>query len=414
MNILWITNILFPDAANHLGMKQSVFGGWMLASANAILKSGGVNLAVASTYNGNNLIKITKTSITYYLIPSSKKNSFYNKTLEKYWEKINYDFNPDIVHIHGTEYAHGLSFMKSCGNDNVVISIQGLVSVCARYYYAGIPMKDIIRYYTLKDILKGGIIFGKNDFERRGKLEHEYLKLGKHVIGRTSWDKSHVLSVNPNLNYYVCNETLRDIFYNNQWNYDKCEKYSIFISQASYPIKGLHMVLKAMPLILKKYPNTKLYIAGEDISSSKSFSQKLKVTGYSKYIKSIIKKNKLESKVIFTGILNEDQMCKYYLKANVFVCPSSIENSPNSLGEAQILGVPYLASFVGGVPDLIPIDCYHRLYRFEEVEMLAHKVCNIFSQSFFDNSLIIKEAKKRHSKENNCAELLSIYRNISQ
>ena len=56
-------------------------------------------------------------------------------------------------------------------------------------------------------------------------------------------------------------------------------------------------------------------------------------------------------------------MCDRYLKSNLFVCCSAIENSPNSLGEAQLLGMPYVASFVGGVPEIAGMNA-DVLYRF--------------------------------------------------
>lgn len=65
-------------------------------------------------------------------------------------------------------------------------------------------------------------------------------------------------------------------------------------------------------------------------------------------------------------------MKQEYLNANVFICPSSLENSPNSLGEAQILGTPCLASYVGGIPDMM-FGNEGYLYRFEEIEMLAER-----------------------------------------
>jgi glycosyltransferase involved in cell wall biosynthesis len=37
-----------------------------------------------------------------------------------------------------------------------------------------------------------------------------------------------------------------------------------------------------------------------------------------------------------------------YLNCKVFVSPSPIENSPNSVWDAEILGVPTVASYVGG------------------------------------------------------------------
>ena len=108
-------------------------------------------------------------------------------------------------------------------------------------------------------------------------------------------------------------------------------------------------------------------------------------------------------------------MLNAYLKAHVFVCPSSIENSPNSLGEAQILGVPSIGSYVGGSPDMIAHNESGLLYRFEEYEMLAYHIMDIFNNDekakhLSKNSSI--EASKRHDKKVNSERLIAIYKTI--
>jgi glycosyltransferase involved in cell wall biosynthesis len=102
------------------------------------------------------------------------------------------------------------------------------------------------------------------------------------------------------------------------------------------------------------------------------------------------------------------------LLSNVFVSPSSIENSPNSICEAQMLGVPIVASFVGGVPDFIPTKNFGLTYRFEDVEMLAQKICECFETSkIFDSTLMVETARKRHNKAENLRVLIDIYKTIA-
>ena len=237
------------------------------------------------------------------------------------------------------------------------------------------------------------------------------LKMTKHIIGRTSWDRARTWAINPYAKYHFCNETLREEFYDGSlWKYDQCTKYTIFLSQAGNPLKGLHQLLKAMPLILRHYPNTKIRIAGRDITNCSTFLAFTHFTGYGLYIKRLIMKLGLCGKVSFIGHLNAEQMKTEYLNCNVFVCPSSIENSPNSLGEAQILGVPCIASYVGGIPDLMK-GCEENLYRFEEVEMLAEKICNIFKMGRFQISMS-KVAADRHCQEQNAKRQIEIYQEI--
>lgn len=414
MKILWITNTLFPEVVKELTGKGELrgSGGWMLASANALTEHNDVALYVATVFPLVKELKVFKGEhITYYILPYGKGNIKYNREYESYWIQIKKQVQPDVIHIHGTEYSHGLAYVRACGNERVVVSIQGLKSGIAPFYCAGLSIKEIYCNLTFHDIFKGSIYSKQRLFYKSGKLEREVLRSVNHVIGRTSWDKAHVWNINPKAKYHVCNETLRSEFYDgSKWSYDKCEPYSIFLSQGGYPLKGFHQVLKAMPLVLKHYPNTTIRIAGTDITRNKGWYGLLHYTGYGRIIKNLIMKNNLTDKVIFLGPLNGEQMKEEYLRCNVFVCPSSIENSPNSLGEAQILGVPCIASYVGGIPDMMQGN-EENLYRFEETDMLAQKICDVFADGC--NQIDMRAiAEKRHDKHVNLTNLLEIYKLI--
>lgn len=414
MKVLWIINIVFPEAERLLtgsgDLKAS--GGWMLGAADALLaNSKDISLTVAAVSpRVKVLTKLQGERMTYYLLPYGKGNNKKNNDYIPYWKQISEELKPDIVHIHGTEYSHGLAYVDACGADNVVVSIQGLTSAYYYYYY-GLTKCQILRNLTLRDILKGTIIKGQKDFKKRSEYEIELLKKVHHIIGRTSWDRAHTWAINPEAQYHFCNEILRKEFYDGfVWNYDKCEKHTIFLSQAGYPIKGLHQMLRAMPLILRQFPDAKIRVAGGNILEHSSIKDLIKYSGYGRIISSLIKRFHLEGKVEFTGNLNAEGMKHEYLKCNVFVCPSTIENSPNSLGEAQILGVPVVASYVGGIPDMMKGDEEH-LYRFEEVEMLADKICKVFEDEP-DTEKMRQNALLRHDKTSVAEDLMGIYEKI--
>ena len=414
MKIFWITNILFPEAEQLLisSVELKASGGWMLGAAEALQKYYNVELHIATVANIVDELKIVKgKNITYYVLPYGKGNLTYNSDYEPYWKRIQSMLQPDVVHIHGTEYTHGLAYIKACGSKNVVISLQGIKSEISKYYCAGISKCEIRRNITFRDIIKGSILSSQKKFRNSGKCEIELLKSVSNIIGRTSWDKAHAWAINPGAQYFKCNEILRKEFYDGVfWDYFSCKKHSIFLSQGRYPVKGLHQVLKAMPLILRHYPDTSIRVAGGDITKSETFSEKLKLSGYGSYIKSLIKRNNLDGRIIFISNLNAAQMKQEYLNANVFICPSSLENSPNSLGEAQILGTPCLASYVGGIPDMM-FGNEGYLYRFEEIEMLAEKVCQIFSDA--DKQIDMKAiAAHRHDPKVNSDRLYEIYQSI--
>lgn len=415
MKVLWITNILFPEAQSLLSGSGSLkaSGGWMLGAADALLLHPGIELYVATVSKQvKSLRKLEGERITYYLLPYGKGNLRENHDYETYWKEVNADLNPDIVHLHGTEFSHGLAYIKACGADNVCVSIQGLVSAYYYYYY-GLSIKEIRQSVTLLSLIRGGILKGYQNFKKRGEVEMEIIRKVHHIIGRTSWDKARTWAINPDAQYHYGGETLRSEFYDSTlWDYRKCDPHSIFLSQASYPIKGLHMVLRAMPLVLRHYPDTTIRIAGDDITCDNSFVNRLKMSDYGNVIRKLIYKYNLEDKITFTGALDGSGMREEYLKSNVFVCPSTIENSPNSLGEAQILGVPVIASYVGGIPDMMNGDEEH-LYRFEEVEMLANKIVGLFDlKEHVSTSKMRDVAIRRHDPSLNASDLMNIYRSI--
>lgn len=416
MKILWIANTIFPKPSVFFGFEKPVFGGWMYGLAESLSKELDVELAVATTYNGSELKNTNIDGVNYYLLPCKNKIN-YDKALESLWEKVCEDFQPDIIHIHGTEFAHGLACMRKLPNLKYVVSIQGLVGIYSRYYFAGIPFSEILINVTFRDLIKRDTIFqAKKMFEKRGDLENEYLFKTKHAIGRTNWDFVHTKTVNSDICYHFCNESLRDGFYTaKKWKFENCEPYTIFLSQAGYPIKGLHQVIKAISILKKEYPSLKIRLGGGNIVKRKSMIDKIKRTGYGKYIGALIRKHSLEKDIIFLGALSEEKMIIEYQRANVFICPSSIENSPNSLGEAQLIGVPVIASYVGGTPDMIEDHKTGLLYRFEEVEMLSENIRQVFNDSSFAFELsesAIKAASSRHDRKINLEKTISIYNRI--
>lgn len=421
MKILWITNGLFEEYYATKGQRAAFTGGWMRSLALKLKEiDPTVELAVASRVKSASQIEeVNNGGFIFYALPGVVYRDTYDASIERHWKEVYDRFRPDVVHIHGSEFPHGLAYVNAVGGQKVMVSIQGIVSRYARYYTAGIKHADFFKNITLHDfLLASSPIKGQKTYERMGKLEEELLRKVSHIIGRTSWDRDHSWAINPNATYHFCNETLREPFYSdNKWIIEKCQRHRIFLSQAAKPIKGMHKLIEALPLVLRNYPDTEVYVAGCDFVNTTNLHDILRFSSYGKYIKSLIKSNKLEEKVHFTGMIDADRMAEQYRKANVFVCPSSIENSPNSLGEAQLVGCPVVASYVGGVPDMVEDNVTGLLYRFEETEMLAAAICRVFADDELANRLSengIIVAHKRHDGIVNATRMIEIYNTISQ
>lgn len=183
------------------------------------------------------------------------------------------------------------------------------------------------------------------------------------------------------------------------------------MSQVHYPIKGFHIAIEALCYIKNKYPGVRLKCAGVTYYDKPRYKQ----SSYERYISNLIHSNGLEGNIIFLGPLKEQEMKQELLKANVYICASSIENSPNSLSEAMMLGVPCVSSFVGGIGNLVEHGKTGFLYPADEPYMLAYYI----EKYFEDKTLCCKisepsvtVAKKRHDKETIVKELVDIYKDI--
>ena len=417
MHILWLTNIALPEASQLMNDPPSPFGGWFVSTSSHLAAEEEINLSIAFPKKALSDVQLLKgDEINYFAFPPVSEADINSNGPNAYLKKILRQAKPDIVHIFGTEYPHTLAMVNVCKKDKVVISIQGLILICAKHYMASLPV-NVQNRFTLRDFIKqDNLKQQQSKFVKRGALEIEALQKVKHVIGRTTWDRACTYQINSDAAYHFCNETLRDEFYKHHWDITLCEKYSIFVSQGSYPIKGLHYMLEAMPLILKNFPDAQLYVGGTNITKSDTFKDRLKLSSYGKYIKDLIKRYNLENNVIFTGLLDEKQMCKRYLRSHVFVCPSSIENSPNSLGEAMILGVPCVASDVGGVSDMIQHREEGYIYQADAPYMLAYYVGEIFKNDEIAVQISEKARKhalKTHDPNENLSRLLEIYKEIN-
>lgn len=405
MRILWVVNTIFPSLSLSLGLQPPISGSWMYGLAEKISEYSDIKLTVVTVYNGKEILEKQIDGIDYILIPMKNK---------KMWGYIFDHVKPQLVHIHGSEFSYGLDLIKQRPEGKYVLSIQGLVSVCADYYLAGLSIKDVTTNITLRDLFRNDNLFlARNKFRKRGVVEKKYFSKVDAVIGRTDWDRAHTWAFNQNLPYYHCDEMLRREFYTEEkWSYENCEKNSIFISAANYPLKGFHQVLKAANLVKKSFPDLKIYVAGHKICGDGTLKAKFKLSGYGLYIKKLIRKYKLDQNVIFLGVLTAEQMKERYLKSHIFICSSSIENSPNSVAEAQILGVPVLASHVGGISNLVKHQETGFLYEYGDYTILANYINQILLNKINITTLSECErniAKERHNKDIIVEQLRSFY-----
>lgn len=429
MRVLWLCNIMLPFIAKSLGQKIVVKEGWLSGLASKLMvnrERNDITLAICFPASENlNMVKGDTSlfvknkaqGIEYYIFREDTVHpENYDAGLEESLDAIIRDFEPDLVHIFGTEYPHTLACVRAFGHpERTLIGIQGLCSAIAEVYMADLPY-SVQKKKTFRDILKKDGLFDQQaKFAKRGEYEKEALAMVGHVTGRTDFDREMTKQFAPNAKYHFMNETLRSDFYHDTWSIDRIERYSLFLSQGNYPIKGLHYVIDILPEIIEEFEETVVYVAGDVITANDSIKDKIKLSGYGKFLLSQIKKNKLQEHVKFVGRLQSDRMCARFLKTHVFLCPSAIENSPNSVGEAMLLGVPVVSADVGGVHNLVDDGRDGILYPKDKPKRLKDSILRIFEDDKFAvllSSNAKAHALRTHDPDTNYRRLLDIYRAI--
>lgn len=378
MRILWLCNIVLPEFCNEFNIKHTNLGGWMSGMLCAIKMFSDIEIGLCFPIQDENRMKNSiYEGNKYYSFHSDMKSYRYSDKMVREFQKILLNFRPDVVHIWGTEYNHAGAIIEACVQlglqDRVLIHVQGLVSVYAKHYAMGLTEK----WLSLKTDGYNSIYENITDFELRGQNEIEAIQRVCYVSGRTEWDYACVKQNNKQVNYRKCEEILRGKFYTckQKWNVESCKRHSIFVSQAAYPIKGFHFLLAALPIVRNIYPDIKVYVSGRQVNQK---DENGNISPYGVYINYLIKKHHLEGIIEFLGSLDEVSMIKQYLQANVFVSASTIENSPNSICEAMYLGLPVIASYVGGVMSLIEHNRTGLLYPCDADYMLADCICRVF------------------------------------
>jgi len=415
MKVLWTVNLIPSTLAVELGLQKEVLGGWVEAMAEQLKNTPDFELAIACKCENLTFSKIVN-GIRYYSLSYGAKNAY--ESLLSQCEAIIDDFKPDIIHIEGTEFIHAKAAIttgKSKGIP-VVASMQGILNGQYNYQCGQLPIEDMLLSGKATEVFASTIMYLRKKlwYKPRLKAEKEIIESVDYILGRTTWDRAHSYALNPNAKYFSCNRILREPFYNTRWDIEKMEHHSIYVGNGYYPLKGLHYLVMAIPLLVREYPDLKVYVAGYkpyEENDKRSFYKK----GYSAYLKKLIKDNNAEKFITFTGPLSAQQVAEKLATVNAYVLTSAIENSPNTLGEAMLVGTPCIASYVGGVPDMATDGVDALFYRNDDYKLLAWKIKYVFDNPDF--SCIISanaqtKAKENHSTEKNVSMLLHCYNEI--
>lgn len=404
MKILWFTN----TSSKYDETKHPYNGGGWIESLEQIVKDEkNIELAV-SFFHSDEYFKVTKGKTTYYpisiynsTIKKIKHNLFYKKydNLEiNYFLKVIEDFKPDVIHVFGTENSFGL--ITRYTNIPVVIHLQGILNPCLNAYFPpGSNMLEIIKQNFFNPIILFKTLRNFYFFKHNANREIEILKNCYYFMGRTGWDHDVSKLYSSKSKYFYCSEVLRNLFYDTvPWEYKSKDIIILVstISKANY--KGFDLILKTAKLLKEEAKiNFEWKVFG--INDYKEWEINLGI--------------KCDSvNINFMGIADSNTLVKHLLNADAFVHPSYIDNSPNSICEAQLLGVPVVSTNVGGISTLIHDKFTGYLIPSNDPFALVSSIIEI--KNYPKETKLISEngrkiALKRHNKDTIKNDLFNCY-----
>jgi glycosyltransferase involved in cell wall biosynthesis len=304
------------------------------------------------------------------------------------WLRRNYD-QYDLIHLHGSELQ--LPAMVAGLPQHsipVLLSVQGLVSECVKY------VPEMSWYKALWTLA--------------GYYERRYLPYIHHFICRTDWDKAHVARLSPGANIYHNWEILRAEFYEAAQLPlpvpDTAHQPRILFVGGHQVMKGFREALAVFAQLRSHIPGLRLVVAGTvGVKEWTEETQRAHLSGQA------------ADEVERIGFQTAAQLAELCRTCFCLLHPSYIDNSPNTVCEAQIAGLPVVASDVGGLRSLIT-DGQTGLLSSLKTSDLATQVLRLYHHPALRHRLAAAaraEAQRRHDPATIVQRTLELYRTLT-
>lgn len=346
--VLWLINKV-PAALAGAGDASGVLGGWLDAYVEIVGAVPEIDLTVgypaAPGAEGESRID----GVTFVGLPSGETVSRVGRVARRWHHEVApaqlldaakrliRDVGPDLVHVHGAEQCFGLAARDS--GVPTVLSIQGSPTVGRQLYLRGFD-RHYLRSVSFTDFLKGvGPVHEAMRMKRQAAMEAESMAGVDHVAGRTEWDHRLASAMAPRAVYHHCDEPMRAPFHDAAWSPDGATPGRIVnISSGGYLGKGLGTLLRAVSILRRARPEVTLFMASvrPDTEAGRATLRHVRALG-------------LGDAVTMRGDIDARTVAAELTRASVFVNPSHWENGSNTLSEAQLVGVPCVASSAGGM-----------------------------------------------------------------
>ena len=410
MKVLWFeisTPSLYKDDGR-------VVCGWQDALENIVKDCREIELYIAfETEEPEAKVKVIE-GVTY--IPMVTNYSFAERKLSNWTWRVNEDkvidlgrkvieeYKPDIIHVFGNEWPFGL--LAQYTDIPLVIHIQGsIIPYNNALYppkYNGYTFVRAAGWNLRKDWHR---LFGYYKDKSRLTMEERTWKSVKHYMGRTSWDKALVNTLTKGSTYHHVEEALRPTFLENKklWSCPNGGKLRLLSTGCTSFWKGIDVMLKTAHVLKEAGVDFEWNVAGRLSGEIKEIVEKKEGLRYA------------DNNINILGFCTPEQLIDMMCNSTMYVHTAYIENSPNSICEAQLVGMPIVSTMVGGISTLVRNGEEGDLLPANDPWQIANPIIELSKDKermmrYSKNSR--EHALERHNPENIMNQLLKCYKDL--
>lgn len=293
--------------------------------------------------------------------------------------------NPDVVHAisSGLLYSTGVAFIRD--KYPTVLTAYSIVAKERKYYREDYKknQKILACITSLIPILNERYVISKIP-----NIAVDSLSI-KNLV--SMWTQSKIYVVPAGIEY----EEIKTMQSGTLLN----ESSDIFIVVNLEKIKGVDILIKAIPIVINSIPDLSVCIAGIGPQENE--------------LKSLTKKLNLENHVKFLGFISEEEKYQYYKACKLIVVPSRWDCQPAALFDAAASGKPVVASDMSN-PGIVEDGVTGFVFESENVEDLADKIITLLKDEKLREEMgrATKEKVKQYDWSKVAERYAEIYKEV--
>lgn len=286
-------------------------------------------------------------------VPIYIRLSYPERLFHNYWDvyvkkiipkikRIVEDNKPDLIHVFGTEWLFGQ--VASYTDVPVVIHIMGaIIPYNNANYPPGYSYETQIMQNRWHFLYRFKLMRSKRFYDNWQYHELEIWRSVGIFMGRTHWDESLSRTLHPGRRYYHVDEAIRSEFLkgDQRWKLPNDGRLRLVTVGCKTFWKGPDMILKVAKILEELKVDFEWLVAGEIDTVVKKTIERKECSHFEDF------------HVKFLGYKQPTDLIRILCSSTMYVHTAYIDNSPNSICEAQCLGVPVVSTNVGGISSLV-------------------------------------------------------------